>query len=264
MSLRSYSGPPPTFQPSPFAIGFGWVLAVATIGLQIAYPLIDDNGDKATIAAITVVVFFLASLVHATACHRWRGFVTIGLVVPAIGWIVERIGSTSGVPFGDYTYTDVLGPDVFGVPAVIPLAWAMMAYPAHVAASTVTWRRWLVPLITAWSLMVWDVFLDPMMTELGAWNWTTTSPNLPGVDGVPLVNFAGWFAVGIVIGIVLLVLRTDRVPIGQPATLYLWVYVSSVIGAAVFFDRPGVAIVGGVAMGLVAFPFTWRLWLDRM
>jgi putative membrane protein len=46
--------------------------------------------------------------------------------------------------------------------------------------------------------------------------------------------------------------------------LYLWVYVSSVGAAALFFDRPGVAIVGGVAMGLVALPFAWRLWLERI
>jgi hypothetical protein len=36
-----------------------------------------------------------------------------------------------------------------------------------------------------------------------------------------------------------------------------------VLGSAVFFDRPGPAIVGGLAMGLVAVPFAWRLWVDR-
>jgi hypothetical protein len=35
------------------------------------------------------------------------------------------------------------------------------------------------------------------------------------------------------------------------------------LGSAVFFDRPGPAIIGGVAMGLVAFPLAWRLWVDR-
>jgi putative membrane protein len=60
------------------------------------------------------------------------------------------------------------------------------------------------------------------------------------------------------------VIPANRAPIGQPATLYLWVYLSSVVGAAVFFDRPGVAVVGGVAMGLVALPYAWRLWLDRV
>jgi putative membrane protein len=239
------------------------VLALATIGLQIAYPVIDEK-QRPTIAAVTVVTFFLASVVHASACHRWRGFIAVALVVPAIGWAVERFASTSGIPFGHYSYTDALGPEFFGVPAVIPLAWAMMAYPAHVAASTLVWRRWLLPVVTAWSLMAWDIFLDPMMVDIDAWRWSTTSPQIPGIEGIPAVNFAGWLVVGLVMGLVLLVVPARRAPVGQPATLYLWVYVSSVGAAALFFDRPGVAIVGGVAMGLVALPFAWRLWLERI
>ena len=263
MSLRSYSGPAPSVRPSSVALGFSWLLAVATIGLQIAFPLVADT-NRATMAAITVAVFFLASVVHATACHRWRGFLVVGLVVPAIGWGVERLGSTSGIPFGDYTYTDALGPDLYGVPLVVPLAWAMMAYPAHVAASALAWRRWLIPLVTAWSLMAWDLFLDPMMVDADAWRWTTTTPDLPGIEGIPVVNYAGWLAAGVVIGIAMLLLPTQRTPIGQPAALYLWVYISSVVSAALFFERPGSAIAGGVAMGLVAIPFSWRLWLDRI
>ena len=140
----------------------------------------------------------------------------------------------------------------------------MMAYPAYVAASTMLrGARWLIPVLTAWSLMAWDVFLDPMMVDLGAWRWTTTTPELPGIPGIPLSNYAGWFAVGIVIGIVLLALPARRASAGQPATLYLWVYLSSVLGSAVFFDRPGPAIVGGIAMGLVASRSSWRLWVDR-
>ena len=263
MSLRTYSGPAPGNSPSAVAMGLAWLLAVATIGLQITFPLVED-AQQATLAAVTVAVFYLASVVHATACHRWRGFVVVALVVPAIGWGVERLGSTTGFPFGEYTYTDALGPDLGGVPVVVALAWAMMGYPTHVAASTLIWRRWLVPFVTAWSLMAWDLFLDPMMVDLDAWRWTTTTPDLPGIEGIPLTNYAGWFAVGFIIGIVMLLLPTDRSPIGQPATLYLWVYFSSVVGAAFFFERTGSAIAGGVAMGIVALPFAWRAWLDRL
>ena len=45
----------------------------------------------------------------------------------------------------------------------------------------------------------------------------------------------------------------------QPAALYLWTYASSVLAAAVFFDRPMTALVGGVGMGLVAVPFALSL-----
>lgn len=263
MSLRTYTGPAPSRPAAPTAVAIGWFLAVATIALQITFPLVDQD-QQASLAAFTVVAFFLASLTHATAYHGWRGFLLVGLVVPVIGWGAERIGSTTGFPFGDYTYTDALGPLLGGVPVVIPLAWAMMGYPAYVAAATIApHARWLVPVLTAWSLMAWDFFLDPMMVELGAWQWTITTPDLPGIPGIPLVNYAGWFGVGLIIGLVLMAIPARRASPAQPATLYLWVYASSVLASAAFFDRPGSAIVGGITMGLVALPFSWRLWVDR-
>jgi putative membrane protein len=264
MSLRTYTGPAPSARPGAGVLGLGWLLAIATIALQIAFPLVEEEAQQADLAAITVVVFFLASVVHATAYHRWRGFLLVGLVVPALGWVAERVGYATGYPFGDYTYEGLLGPQLGGVPVVVPLAWAMMAYPAYVAASTVVTRaRWLVPVLTAWSLMAWDFFLDPMMVELGAWTWNTTEPDLPGIPGIPVTNYAGWFAVGLVVGLILMAIPARRASPAQPATLYLWVYASSVLASAVFFDRPGSAIIGGVAMGLVALPFAWRLWVDR-
>ncbi|HMS73472.1 MAG TPA: carotenoid biosynthesis protein, partial [Baekduia sp.] len=42
--------------------------------------------------------------------------------------------------------------------------------------------------------------------ELGAWTWRTTEPDLPGVAGIPLTNYAGWFVVGLLISFVLLAL----------------------------------------------------------
>ncbi|MCZ3385593.1 MAG: carotenoid biosynthesis protein [Actinomycetia bacterium] len=263
MSLRTYTGPAPSDSVAPVAVGLGWFLAVATIALHIAFPLVADD-QQATLAAYSVAIFFLASVTHATAYHRWRGFLIVGLALPAIGWGAERVGSTTGIPFGEYEYTDALGPLLGGVPVVVPLAWAMMGYPAYVAAATVVARaRWLVPVVTAWSLMAWDFFLDPMMVELGAWQWVTTSPDLPGIPGIPLVNYVGWFGVGLVIGLVLLAIPARRASRAQPATLYLWVYASSVLASAVFFDRPGPAIVGGVALSLVALPYALRLWVDR-
>ena len=49
--------------------------------------------------------------------------------------------------------------------------------------------------------------------------------------------------------------EVDRVPYA----LFLWTYASSVLANAVFFGRPGVALVGGVVMGVVALPFVRAL-----
>ena len=261
MSQHHYVGPAPSRGPSVVAASLAWLLALATIGLQIAFPL-TDAANQPDLAVVTVYAFFLASLTHALVHRGFLGGLLVAAVVP-LGLLAEVVGVRGGWLFGDYSYGDVLGTTLFGVPVVVPLAWAMMAYPTYVAAARLSHRRWLVALIGGWSLMAWDVFLDPLMVHLGGWSWHDAGPSFPGVPGVPLTNFLGWFVVGSIVTLMLTFLPRPRASIAQPATLYLWVFASSVVGNALYFDRPQEAIVGGIAMGLVACPFTWQLWEYR-
>lgn len=262
MSQRLYTGPTPGRGGSPLLLGVAWLLAAVTIGVQIYYPIAAQS-DRPAVAVTAVCSFFLASLVHATARHGAAGFFLVGIVVPVVGLAVEAIALRSGWPFGDYTYSDVLGVTVLDVPVVVGLAWAMMAYPCYVAASTLSRRPWMIAVIGAWALMAWDLFLDPMMVDLQAWTWHDSAASIPGIDNIPAQNFVGWFVVGFVITAVLLLLPPPRASATQPATLFLWVFVSSIVANAIYFDRREVAIVGGLAMSLVALPYAWRLWDTR-
>ncbi|MFZ0323975.1 MAG: carotenoid biosynthesis protein, partial [Actinomycetes bacterium] len=103
MSLRTYTGPAPARRPGAVAQGVVWLLAAGVVGLQIAFPLVNDR-DQARLAVITVVVFFAASLTHALVYRRaaWA----LGLVaITALGGLAaEVVGTRTGVPFGSYTY----------------------------------------------------------------------------------------------------------------------------------------------------------------
>ncbi len=262
MSQHEYTGRAPARGPSWIADALVWLLVVGTVGLNIAFA-VADSANQADLAVASVCVFFLASVLHAGIHRGVGGLLLVGLVVPVIGWAAESIGTRTGWPFGDYDYHDVLGPMLGDVPVAVPLAWAMMAYPTYVAAYRLADRRWLIAVIGGWSLMAWDLFLDPMMVELHAWSWQPTETTVTKFAGVPLQNFVGWFGVGVVVVAVLSFMPRPRATIAQPAFLYLWVFVSSVVGNALIFDRPEVALVGGIAMGLVALPFAWRLWTNR-
>lgn len=261
MSLHAYTGPRPTRRTGRSA-RVVWLFTVATIGLQVAYPLVTDT-QRVPLVNVTVTVFAAASALHAAV---FRGFAwAVGFAVVAIGggFAAELAGIRTGWPFGEYVYTDVLQPQVLGVPVIVPLAWAMMLYPTYVAVTLITRSRWLAALLGGFSMMAWDVFLDPMMVQLNAWRWSTTGPSLLGVVGIPAQNFLGWFVSATVLTGLLLLLPRRDVPLAAPATLYVWVYTSSVLGAALFFDRPHVALVGGVAMGAVVVSFVLRLWTER-
>ncbi|MCK9896932.1 bisanhydrobacterioruberin hydratase CruF [Frankia sp. AgB32] len=229
----------------------GWLLAIGVVATQIPYPLVDGTARVALTAA-TVVLFFLASTTHAAATRgpAWAA----GFVVVAVGGglAVETLGVHTGVPFGRYVYGSSLGPRLFGVSIVVPLAWAMMAYPAYVLVRRHQRAPDRAAVLGGLVLATWDLFLDPQMVAAGHWRWNATGPAL---NGIPVTNFLGWLLVGTLLTGVLLALpdpgraepRDERIPL----TLLAWTYLSSVLANAVFFVRPGVAALGGAAMGAV-------------
>lgn len=236
------------------------LLAALTILAQIAYPLVHGE-TRVSLTVVTVVLFFAASVTHA-AVSRGPVWTSLFVLVTAGGGLLaEAVGVATGVPFGAYSYSPALGAEVLGVPAVIPLAWTMMAYPAYVVAGRLVRRGVLRIPVAAWALASWDVFLDPQMVDAGYWHWATPVHTLPGIPEVPAGNFLGWLVVCVVMMAVVEVAlprrRADRDAV--PVTLYLWTYFSSVLAHAAFFGLPWSALWGGLAMGLVALPLIGRL-----
>ena len=270
MSVRVYSGPHADRRRG----GSGgvlrmlpWLLALVTILAQIAWPLTHDS-MRDVLTVVTVVLFFLTSATHALTSRGLLWALGWFVLSAGIGFGAEVLGTRTGFPFGTYTYADTLGPLVAGVPVVIPLAWAMMSYPALLVGRRLSSGPLLTPVIAAVALASWDLFLDPQMVAEGHWTWSLdNTPVLRGIENVPVQNFVGWLLVSLV-----LMLLLDRLPRrrsdgaegdGVPALMFLWTYLSNVILNAVFLHRPGVALWGGIAMGVVAIPYAYALWTGR-
>jgi uncharacterized membrane protein len=236
-----------------------WGLVGAAVLVQIVYPLVPASASDAVTVG-SVVVFFLASLADVVRVHGPRGGLALVGVAGVGGLVAEAVGLSTGLPFGRYLYTGTLGAEVLGVPLVVPLAWAMMAWPALVVARTLARRAPAVVAMGAAALTAWDVFLDPQMVAAGHWSWANPSPGLPLVPGIPLTNYLGWLMVSAVVMALLHgLLRRDDTPSAPAATLYLWVYFSSMLGHLVFFGLPGSAVTGGLLMGALAVPFALAL-----
>lgn len=244
-----------------------WVFGAAAVGCQIGFPFTDGGTFWLTIASVLLLA--LASVSHALVERGPAAALALVAVAGGGGLLAETVGVHTGWPFGRYEYAGTLGVQLAGVPALVPAAWVMMAYPALLVGRRLSRgrTRWATAVVGAWALASWDVFLDPQMVDAGHWRWAHPSPGLPGVDGVPLSNYAGWLLVA-----ALMIALLDRFvadPVGRrrddrlPAALYLWTYASSVLANAVFFGRPPVAVVGALAMGVVAVPYAVSLWRAR-
>lgn len=226
-------------------------LAGLTVFSQIAYPL-TSGAIRDRLTVLTVVLWCAAAITHAAVTRGTRYAAALFAVSAGFGFGAELLGTRTGFPFGSYSYAATLGPRLGGIPVIIPLAWAMMAYPALLAG-----RRIGAPVITgAIALASWDLFLDPQMVAAGHWHFTGAGPTL---NRIPISNTAGWIAVSMLIMVVLVRIPEhprpasppapgpdDRIPLG----LYLWTYGSSTLAAVAFFHHFGVALAGGLAMGI--------------
>lgn len=156
------------------------------------------------------VVYILLGTI-AVGCYAYR---TIGakallaFLIPSIGISLacELLGTSSGFPFGDYSYLNGLGYKIAGlVPFTIPLSWFYLGLSSYLLSRGGFCRpgQRFVGLqilgsiaLGAVLLMAWDFVLDPAMsqTALPFWYW-----HEPGAFfGMPYQNFAGWFGTGVV------------------------------------------------------------------
>lgn len=129
----------------------------------------------------------------------WRRMLFFIACGSLVGAAAELIGTSTGFPFGPYTYTAWLGPKIMGhVPYFIPLSWFAMSIVSLDLAGRLTTHRWQRILLGALLMVAWDVSLDPAMGRFAQtvfWSY--------GVDGfyygMPLSNWLGWFGVSVVI-----------------------------------------------------------------
>ncbi|MBM4427862.1 MAG: carotenoid biosynthesis protein, partial [Chloroflexi bacterium] len=84
--------------------------------------------------SVGVLMQGIAVLAILASAWGWRKTITSFAIVGVLSYFAEFIGSKTGFPFGAYHYTNVLQPQLGGVPLLIPLAWMMMLPPAWAVA----------------------------------------------------------------------------------------------------------------------------------
>lgn len=145
-------------------------------------------------------LFILFALCHACYTLGWRHTLILFAASAVISWGYEQTGVATGLVYGAYHYSDMLGVKLGHVPVLIPLGWFMMIYPSYIIANliadgTPTGTRggvgrvlWLAAL-SAMIMTAWDVVIDPMWSSvMGSWIWEQGGEYF----GVPLQNYGGW------------------------------------------------------------------------
>ncbi len=184
-------------------------LVCTALALLLFVPALLGGAAATTLGLIAVsIAMFHAAWASANrvlgpvAALRWVA------IAVALGWLAEELGASFGWFFGRYHYTEVLGPRIGSVPAVIPLMWFVLCYTAHVIASLIVWQRptdsggglgntLTLSLLAATIVTAYDLGADPYMVfVLKAWIMVKTDG---WWFGETLQGFVGWMTVSFAI-----------------------------------------------------------------
>lgn len=106
------------------------------------------------------------------------------------GMLTEIIGVKTGLLFGQYHYTPLLGAQFGGVPLIIGLNWVVVTYCAGHLAKRVDPSPVIRIAFGAALMVLMDALIEPFAIRYGLWVWDAGHP--------PVQNYIGWFAVGAV------------------------------------------------------------------
>jgi putative membrane protein len=232
-----------------------WVL------LMISFPFVDwALGWEAMLVAVSLGSLAQLITVVVILWGAWGAMKTLSISFSIIflGWAAEALGSRTGFPFGSYSYTDTLQPQILGVPLQIPLGWLMMLPPSWAVAQAIAnrvsprWQFLSFIILSALAMTAWDLLMDPMLVSWEMWKWH----NPGGYFGIPMSNYLGWFFVS---SLMTAIIRPHNFPITPLLLIYTITWLLEAGGLLLFWDLPGPALVGGLVMGSLVVAGWWAI-----
>ncbi len=190
------------------------------------------------VSALAILLFSAPVILGAIAWLGLRRGVALLLGLGLYALVFESVAIATGVPYGRFSYSGLLGPPLFGLaPPTVLLAWTPLLLGA-LATTRTAWQAVVV-------VVVADLVLDPAAVSLGFWSWEQ-----PGwYYGVPLVNFAGWVVSG---GIAVLALRRLPRPLPGLFARNLWLVLVFWTAVNAWSGQWGAVLVGLVVVAALA------------
>ncbi|HRD56425.1 MAG TPA: carotenoid biosynthesis protein [Ferruginibacter sp.] len=154
-------------------------------------------------------LLLMAGLLFYTQKKINPAFIIFFIACFVVGIVVEYIGTTTGILFGNYQYGNVLGPGIYNVPFIIGINWFIIIYCCGIAVHTLLYRlssklanemvqpstlmRTLSIVIDGATLAVFmDWLIEPVAIKLGYWQWL-------GNGEIPSLNYISWFVVSLLL-----------------------------------------------------------------
>lgn len=157
---------------------YAFFIAGALVHTLRLLPLIMILFTPVMIVTVAVAAFALTYQISAKS-------VAAGAAVLVLTFLCETSGVNLGFPFGDYAYTNLLGPKVLDVPLVLPFAWLGVLVPSWIASGL--FLKYKNVVVASVVVTVSDAVLEFAADTLDLWHWK---------GGLPTeLNYISWFVI---------------------------------------------------------------------
>lgn len=178
------------------------ILLWTSLGIYVVARICQLYADK--LPTLLIVILHVAppavfALIHGSILYRVRGFLIFAVCCLGIGGLSESLSLRTGIPFGHYYFTSVMGPKILGLPILLVLAYLGIGYCSWVLALLILGyidkpleggRTIIVPIIAGFIMLTWDLSMEADWSTVDrAWIWRDGGP----IYGVPVSNFFGWY-----------------------------------------------------------------------
>lgn len=170
------------------------------------------------IRATSLNMLLMLILLFYTQRTIKASFLLFFLTCFAVGYCVEFIGTSTGYLFGNYTYGEVLGLKISGVPLIIGVNWFIIIYCCGITVLAIFNRLTrnleealqprpimkMASVISDGALLAvfFDWIMEPAAIQLGYWSWY-------GGD-IPMFNYVCWLLVSSVLLMIFHLCRFEK------------------------------------------------------
>jgi bisanhydrobacterioruberin hydratase len=193
-------------------------------------------------------------MLQGTLLALWLGWeagirgAVAAVLIGVLSYLVEYVGVVTGLPFGHYTYTPVLGLQLGGaVPLPIPFAWLIVVPGALMVAAPL--RRPAIVIPVAALLALWlDLLIEPVAAFVtNYWQWQGSGPYY----GVPTTNFVAWGGTALVLAGILYALAPRILNHAREPWLPVLIFGLNVVQFTLVDLAHGYVIAAMLGMGLL-------------
>jgi Predicted membrane protein len=159
------------------------------VGMASAFtPLSTFVFTLSPLVIILTLIGYLIAISASINCIKWI------MIAGILGFTIEVIGVSTGVPFGNYSYGSGLSIKLFDVPVVLIANWALLtSISLYATIKTPPLIQVSLPPVL---ITLLDFFIEPVAIHYNWWSWE--------YQDVPLSNYLGWVVSAFFINLLLI------------------------------------------------------------